>query len=1304
MVALTPRKHVRLKTRHEARIRFPSETAIPCEIRDFCETGLFLHLLGKHATRFLGMSVFQSHVTVEFLGEADSKRQEFKITGKVVHFSEAGFGIYAKSIAPEAFQALKNARDKLYRAANEAKPSHLEFIDVQTIRTQCLSLYRPFLARVIEAFFTLAKERGDEELDASHGLANANPYASGLAELRLNQERISQRFIDSALGRVERQEDQESTPMPDVGGQESSITEEKEFEDWLNLAAVINKLEAQLQEPLGQFDWLYGLLQTRIRGSAPEGAAGAGNPFGPAAHCGAFQASLRGLKLETTQRAQFYRLYGQAAGMHGEEFYHGLARVASLAERRQNRPGTNRRSSDRKPPQEASDYSLDNTLSALNTAPAANADAAGTGAESDSTQQSGQYHSLRQTTEKLLQALSLTVQQAPVSDSSQDLKHPQPTDTGLRSANTEELLHAIDSVFKSRQGTQQSDWQPLTAEQLQDRLQQSLGPSSQIAPEQQQTLELLASLFSKVIQELAEASDLAGLIQRFEHLFFRLGFEDSEFLQSDSHPARQVLNLLDRFAVACNDEGTFYDPKLHRMLTFLVDNITEKVAHEQDILPKAAQTLSKMLQSLEQVRLRRTYRLQETCEGWDRVQRARQQALIKLKEQLAGRDIPSAFVRLLDAGWRRHLSLLALREGVLGNEWRTAIDMMEQLLSWLSPAFTPPDDFSSQSRSLLLDFRSRIVTVCVEPSRMSSALAELERLLAMRVQKPDAAIETQRLDPGTLSREIEDTDADLTENGRFTNQLALGGWWNIVGAKGKAVPMQLIWLSQPPGSCGFASRSATTKLDFTIAEFARRHEAGEVEPTTDKDVPLMARAQGALADDVYRQLMYQRTHDPVTNLLNRNGMLQHLTAMITKPDPDGKRHSFCLIELPQLGGLPPQYAPERRGAILRQIAGELKTRLQSRDWLSMLRDDSFAAVLANSDLSQSQRRLSAFIEWLKPLRFEGEDGGFSIGANAGLAEFMTGSLQAEEILRRANAACTYAKSLGLNQIRVYAAEDTVAQERESLMDVARHIDQVMEDDRLYLRCQRISPAGSNPDLQPYYEILLGVCSPDSGAELPTLPFLLAVASRNRAHDVDRWVISHALQWMREHADAFATIGGFSINLSPQSLNNEELLAFLHRELSTPGIPLDKITFEIAETGANASHAATLEFIQQIRFYGCKFAVDDFGSGQTSLAYLKNLQTDTLKIDGMFIRDMLTSPADYAMVKSMSEIGHSLGMQVVAKFVPTHEILEALRELGVDYVQGYAIHKPMPLDQLLSDAESTDTSGDPGPHPDQPSYQ
>jgi EAL domain-containing protein (putative c-di-GMP-specific phosphodiesterase class I) len=208
-------------------------------------------------------------------------------------------------------------------------------------------------------------------------------------------------------------------------------------------------------------------------------------------------------------------------------------------------------------------------------------------------------------------------------------------------------------------------------------------------------------------------------------------------------------------------------------------------------------------------------------------------------------------------------------------------------------------------------------------------------------------------------------------------------------------------------------------------------------------------------------------------------------------------------------------------------------------------------------------------------------------------------------------------------------------------------------------------------------VFIGVC----------VEFVAAVARLKRSHELDLWVIRHTLDWIDANPAVFDSIGGFAINVSPRSLDSPEILGLLHQRLGRLGPDAAKLTFELTESAAIACYGAAQDFIRQVRRYGCRLSLDDFGSGYASYAHLKNLRTDVLKIDGSFVRDIATSPGDLAMVRSMHEVARSLGMRTVAESVENHEILDMLRAIGIDYGQGWAIHAACRID-ALADAPDT----------------
>jgi EAL domain-containing protein (putative c-di-GMP-specific phosphodiesterase class I) len=254
--------------------------------------------------------------------------------------------------------------------------------------------------------------------------------------------------------------------------------------------------------------------------------------------------------------------------------------------------------------------------------------------------------------------------------------------------------------------------------------------------------------------------------------------------------------------------------------------------------------------------------------------------------------------------------------------------------------------------------------------------------------------------------------------------------------------------------------------------------------------------------------------------------------------------------------------------------------------------------------------------------------------------------------------------------------------RHGVMEWVTQLDKALEDDRLILNCQKIVPVTNNPAASAdyHYEILLTMID-EVGDTMPPTDFIIAAETYNRMTAIDRWVIERVLHWMSLNRDQLDHFAGFSINVSGHSINDETFPDFVLDQFSRSQAPTSKVCFEVTETAAIANLDNAVEFMNRMKIIGCQFSLDDFGTGLSSYSYLRNLPVDFVKIDGVFVKDIATNPGDYAVVRSINEIGHYMGKKTIAEYVESEEILKLLKEIGVDYAQGFCIEKPLPLEDL-----------------------
>ncbi|MGI9327272.1 MAG: EAL domain-containing protein, partial [Pseudomonadales bacterium] len=288
-------------------------------------------------------------------------------------------------------------------------------------------------------------------------------------------------------------------------------------------------------------------------------------------------------------------------------------------------------------------------------------------------------------------------------------------------------------------------------------------------------------------------------------------------------------------------------------------------------------------------------------------------------------------------------------------------------------------------------------------------------------------------------------------------------------------------------------------------------------------------------------------------------------------------------------------------------------------------------------------------------------------------------------LQAADSACYVAKDAGRNRIHVYHEHDAQLARRHGEMQWVSRIQQALEDDGFQLYTQLIEHMQSNAATGLHCEVLLRLVDETGRVTLPGV-FVPAAEHYDLAVRIDRWVIDHVFRWLAEQPNVVDSLELCTINLSGHSLSDRLFEAHILRQFEATGIPGEKIGFEITETAAIANLNDATRFIKTLKTHGCRFALDDFGSGLSSFAYLKNLPVDFLKIDGMFVKDMVDDPIDLAMVRSINEIGQLMGKQTIAEYVENDAIRNQLRELGVNLVQGFGVSRPQPIAHLMKETE------------------
>ncbi len=525
-------------------------------------------------------------------------------------------------------------------------------------------------------------------------------------------------------------------------------------------------------------------------------------------------------------------------------------------------------------------------------------------------------------------------------------------------------------------------------------------------------------------------------------------------------------------------------------------------------------------------------------------------------------------------------------------------------------------------------------------------------------------------------------DETLEEYRKRVRRLKIGTWM-MLGHDERQKRIRLAWAAKNLDKFVFVNVQGLREETLGQDELAQHLRSGEAVVLDEGDEQLVDRAQSAMLQKMHHQLLHETSHDQLTGLINRREFEKCLAETLGRTLDSGMPSMLCFLDLEQFSVVNNTFGYEGGDRALVEASRLLKLELGEDGLLARIGGDEFAMLLENCSLDDALRVTSRLTGAFRAYRFTSDDKSLSLSFSAGLVVIGPESDSIESLLQAAEASCRIARTKGTNYVQVYCPDETSLARQTNIVKWVSRIDEALDKNSLELRCQPIVSIGGNKVAVHHSEVLLRV--PDGKGKLMSpVDFILAAEHFRRMSSVDRWVIENAFRWMVERRDRLDELGGLAINLSGASLNEEGLIDFVIGKAEEYDIPMNKICFEITETVGVSHLSSASEFINELRSKtGCSFSLDDFGSGQSSYAYLKNLPVDFLKIDGAFVDKMDQNPYDFAVVKSITEIGHFMGKKIIAERVENEAVLKMLRQIGVDYAQGYYLGKPRNMNTLGS---------------------
>ena len=429
-----------------------------------------------------------------------------------------------------------------------------------------------------------------------------------------------------------------------------------------------------------------------------------------------------------------------------------------------------------------------------------------------------------------------------------------------------------------------------------------------------------------------------------------------------------------------------------------------------------------------------------------------------------------------------------------------------------------------------------------------------------------------------------------------------------------------------------------------------------------------------------RKLSYEGSHDQLTGFLNRSAFEQKFENLITENSNTVVQHVLAYLDLDQFRVVNETCGSAAGDLLLKQVSKVIKKHVRKSDIVARLSGDEFGIIMPFFEMERALLAIQKIIIEIQHAGFVWNDQEYQVTSSIGVMTFGRMSDEYAEYYSKVTTACFLAKQNGGNQYHYIDENDEKVIAQQESMEWVAGIMEGFTEDRFCLYVQPIVSI-NREEKRTHYEVLIRYRSAD-GSIISPRDFLPPAERYNLIERIDNWVVSSVIAWLQEHQHRLSDVM-FSINLSGRSIGSQTFHKFLRESLEASSIKMSSLCFEITETAVVDNVERSVEFINSIKELGVKFSLDDFGTGLSSFSYLKQFPVDYLKIDGEFVRDILEDDKSYVFVRSMTEVGHCLNMEVIAEFVESDTMFDKLREANVDYIQGYTVGKPVSIQSLLT---------------------
>ena len=1303
---MNQRAHIRRTVDMPARLSNGEFADRPCQVRDFCLGGMLVTLPSAERTLVHSLQNGDA-LTVSIDVQGLRGTRSVTLRARLARKMGSDLGLAFDAPDSTSLLAVQNHVRSLIDSEHEpsTRQPTLNREQARNAATELLDITRRFCLTRLEVFFPVAREALLAMADKATTNEAQHPWFEAAKLLGQNAASLSRNFVARSSQTLEQlshglASQSPATSREDHNNGKLSLVDKDIFEDWLTLKVMASRAESHFNEELLhlqlRFDELFAISLSARK-----------NPLHPSTFCNAFGESLRLLPLKQKTDRVILATFDETVINHLQDFYRdcnqSLARNGVLADLDVGRYISERYNKSHPvaptpapAPAETENQSVlagtgdkagaivdsANSNAAASAAVGATAPADGPQGVSPAASAAVGASAIRKSANS---ASSLAARQFALQQ--HIAKHAYETVRKLLSSHSVEAARHKTAV--QRAGTPVS---PVAEEQLDatlNQLQRSIhedvdtplpmrvkqalqGDQDEVHLDHdaQAAVDVIHNLFAGILANPALSDRVRGAIRKLEVPFLRLLLNDDSFLQEEAHPARQMLNRIAHLGVRGSANLQAHETEIDQEVQSILSGFDD----DTGIFSESLQKLDRLAERQQTLYLRNMKRVTESCDGRYKVVVARREVNQALERRIGGKTVPKAVLSLIDAGWRQLLIQTLLRSGRDSRDWHEYLGVIDRMIRSVDQVPVQED-----LTAILASIKAGLGQVDHTQMQNARLISELRDLLSRKAREQQAPDMVEV--PAGLVEEAAGSNAEAQGEieqrwARRAQRHDVGDWFSYFD-NGQDQMVRLAWTDMEKQTFVFVNHQGMKVTEYSLDQFAERLASGQMQQIDNLDAPAVDRGLESMVQKVYDQMAHQATHDDLCDLINRREFERRLRQRLAA----GKQHGTLLhIDIDQFKVINNLAGPQAGDELLVKFSALLKEQFPGT-LVARLGGDEFAIWLEDLPAEAALRAAEQLCRRIPNERFVCGGKPFSITVSCGLVQRDNPATTAAELMRNADGACHAAKESGRNRLQRYAVDDKELVKRDDIMAWVTRLNEAIENNRLMLRCQRIENTSDTSAL-PAYEVLISI-SGDEGELIAPAEFMHAAERYNRMHAVDRWVVSNVLRWMHANPRAVEKIDHLSINLSGHSLNDTSLLEFLFEMFQLYPVPRDRICFEVTETAAISNLEDAADFIRELQGLGCRFSLDDFGSGLASYGHLKHLPVDYIKIDGSFIRDVADDPADLALVRSINEMGHLMGKRTIAEYVENDQIRGLMAEIGVDYVQGYGVEKPRPLDTLFA---------------------